>query len=85
MKCLTPRTVLPTVIVRNPEFRGQNPENSGNFFEKYGKIPERFLAVDLCCPEQVSLYHFHNEIIHYHFHTKTCFNFNITKENQFQI
>jgi hypothetical protein len=42
------------------------------FFEKSGHFPERFLAADFCCPEQVSLYHFH---------TKTCFNFNITKEN----
>jgi hypothetical protein len=41
------QTVLPDGKVKNPEFKSQIPENSGIFFLKSGKNPERFSRVNV--------------------------------------
>ncbi len=41
--------MLPDAKLKNPEFQRQNPENSGIFFLKSGKIPERFFRVNFDC------------------------------------
>jgi hypothetical protein len=38
---------MPDVKVENPEFIFQNPENSGIYFSKSGKNPERFSRIIL--------------------------------------
>jgi hypothetical protein len=67
--------VLPDVIVKNPQFLFQNPENSGIFFVKSGKISKSlFLSAKIHFSKSCSQLH------HLLFQNKICFN--KTKGNQ---